>query len=130
MPAFELKGKIRWADADAAGRLFFPRIFDYYSDAEGELLRKVGVYKKTTEVFGFPRVHAECHYKKILALGTHFTLRIWVDKVGRTSIRYKFQVSIEGDSGDPAANGSVTVVLMKDGQPSAIPPDMRSKLSD
>ena len=130
MPSIELKGRVRWADADAAGRLYFPRIFDYYSEAEGELLRSLGVYKKPNQIHGFPRVHAECQFKKVLELGASFRLRISVGKIGRTSIRYDFQVLLEGDTGQPAADGSVTVVAMKDGAPIEIPPDLRVKLSD
>ncbi len=130
MPSYELEGRIRWADADAAGRLFFPRIFDYYSEAEGELLRSLGVYKKPNEGYGFPRVHAECQFKKVLALGAKFKLRISVGKLGRTSIRYNFQVFLEGDSDGPAAEGSVTVVTMLNGKPTELPADLRAKLAD
>ncbi len=42
MISIELKGHIRWGDADAAGRLHFPRIFEYFEDAEAELLKSVG----------------------------------------------------------------------------------------
>ena len=35
----ELKRRLRWADADAAGRLHFPRIFEIVEEAEGESLR-------------------------------------------------------------------------------------------
>src|SRR5207249_200857 len=39
MRSIEIPGRIRWADSDAAGRLYFPRIFDYVGEAEAELLR-------------------------------------------------------------------------------------------
>lgn len=130
MPFIELKGKVRWCDADAAGIMYFPRIFDYYSEAEGELLRSVGIHKKPDEGFGFPRVHAECQFKKVLPLGTAFNLRIEVKEVRRTSICYRFQVFIEGELDRPAADGSVTVVLIRNGRPAEIPPELRAKLSD
>jgi acyl-CoA thioesterase FadM len=35
MPAtIEFKRRLRWADADAAGRLHFPRIFEIVEEAE------------------------------------------------------------------------------------------------
>ena len=44
MPAasIEFRRRLRWADADAAGRLHFPRIFEIIEEAEGELLREAG----------------------------------------------------------------------------------------
>ena len=70
----------------------FPRIFDYAGEGEWELLHSVGLSRKELgQTYDFPRVHAECHFKKALALGAHFTLRFWPGKLGRTSIRYNFE---------------------------------------
>src|ERR1051325_10125887 len=44
MPAsIELERRLRWADADAAGRLHFPRIFEIIEEAESELVRRIGL---------------------------------------------------------------------------------------
>jgi len=40
--SIELKRRLRWADADAAGRLHFPRIFELVEEAESELVRRIG----------------------------------------------------------------------------------------
>src|SRR5262249_4896723 len=46
MSSVELQRYVRWADADAAGRLYFPRIFDYFGEAERELLRQTGLSRE------------------------------------------------------------------------------------
>jgi acyl-CoA thioester hydrolase len=129
MRTIELKRMVRWTDADAAGRIYYPKVFDYAGDCEWELLRSIGITRKQSgNPYDFPRVHAECRFKKTLELGASFIIRFRVDKLGRTSIRYGFEIFLEKEPDDVAASGSVTVVVLADGKPTAIPPHIRSAL--
>lgn len=129
MPMIELKRRIRWADADAAGRLYFPRIYDYVSEAETELWRMLGISMANYADLGFPRKHAEAAFHRILALDAPFTLRLTVGKLGHTSIRYDFQGFADEACTRVAFEGSMTVVVVKDGRPHEIPVEMRAKLT-
>jgi YbgC/YbaW family acyl-CoA thioester hydrolase len=127
MKSVEIKRRVRWPDVDASGRIYYPRIFDYVSEGEWELLHSNGMSRKELgKVYDFPRVHAECHFKKMIELGDQFTLRIWPGKLGRTSIRYNFEVFLEKDPEAAAARGSITVVVIRDGKPAAIPLQIRN----
>jgi acyl-CoA thioester hydrolase len=123
----EFKRRLRWADADAAGRLHFPRIFEIIEEAEGELLREiewpVDVRRKA---YDFPRVHLECQFHRVIALDAPFRLRLTAGKLGRTSIRYDYQVFDAGE--DLAIEGTMTVVVMRDGKPTEIPYALRHAL--
>ena len=131
MKSIELKRSVRWADVDAAGRIYFPKIFDYAGEGEWELLHSVGLSRKELgNTYDFPRVHAECHFKKMLDLGARFTIRLWPGKLGRTSIRYDFEVFLDEEPNEIAANGSVTVVVLRNGKPAEIPPQLRSAYED
>ena len=131
MKSIELKRKVRWSDVDAAGSIYYPRIFDYAGECEWELLHSVGISRKQLgNTYDFPRVHAECHFKKMLELGTGFTIRLWPGRLGRTSIRYSFEVFLDDGSGEAAATGSVTVVVLRNGKPANIPPEIRSAFTD
>ncbi len=126
MRSIELKRRVRWADVDAAGRIYYPRIFDYAGEGEWELLHSAGLSRKELgNTYDFPRVHAECHFKKMLDLGARFTIRLWPGKLGRTSIRYNFEVFLDGERNEAAANGSVTVVVLHNGKPAEIPAQLR-----
>jgi acyl-CoA thioester hydrolase len=126
-PFIEFKRRLRWADADAAGRLHFPRIFEIVEEAETELLRGVewplDVRRRD---YDFPRVHLECRFRRIIALDAPFRLRFTVGKLGRTSIRYDYQV-FDGAE-ELAIEGTMTVVVMCDGTPVKIPPTLRAAL--
>ena len=126
-PFIEFKRRLRWADADAAGRLHFPRIFEIIEEAESELLRGIewpmDVRRRD---YDFPRVHLECRFSRILALDAPFRLRLTVGKLGRTSIRYDYRVF--DDDEELAIEGTMTVVVLRDGAPVEIPPLLRAAL--
>ncbi len=129
MPTIELKRRVRWADADPAFRINFPRYFEYFEEGESELLRACGVSMLYHGCeYGFPRVHAECTFKRVLALDAEFTMRVTIAKLGRSSIRYAFQFFDEQN--ELAAEGSMTIVATKDGQSVELPAEMRAALTD
>jgi YbgC/YbaW family acyl-CoA thioester hydrolase len=131
MRSIELKRTVRWVDADAAGRIYFARIFDYAGECEWQLLHSIGISrKKLGDTYDFPRVHAECHFKKTLELGASFVIRFWPAKLGRTSIRYDFEVFLETEPQEIAVTGSVTVVVLHNGKPCEIPTQIRNAYSD
>ncbi|HYN84380.1 MAG TPA: thioesterase family protein [Pyrinomonadaceae bacterium] len=127
-PSIEFKRRLRWADADAAGRLHFPRIFEIVEEAEWELLRSVGwITDERGGRYDFPRVHLECQFRRILALDAPFRLHFTAGRLGRTSIRYDYRV-FDGDD-ELAVEGTMTVVVMREGRPVEIPDELRAALA-
>jgi len=131
MKSIEIRRRVRWADVDASGRIYFARIFDYAAEGEWELLHGNGISRKELgKEYDFPRIHADCHFKKALGLGDGFTLRFWAHRLGRTSIQYKFEVRLDADPQESAAAGGFTVVVTHGGRPCAIPPEIRAAYTD
>ena len=127
-PAIEFKRRLRWADADAAGRLHFPRIFEIVEEAEGELLHGIEwPMDLRRKHYDFPRVHVECRFLRMLVLDAPFRLRLTVGKLGRSSIRYDYQVFDAGE--ELAIEGTMTVVMLQHGKPVEIPESLRVALS-
>lgn len=127
MPAsIELDRRLRWADADAAGRLHFPRIFELIEEAESELVRRIGWPMSRTMGYDFPRVNIECRFMRVLELDAQFKLRLTAGKLGRTSIRYDYQVF--DATGEVAIEGSMTLVVLQNGKPVEIPTTLRAAL--
>ena len=128
-PFIELSRVLRWADTDAAGRLHFPRIFEIVEEAESELLRSVGWPVAVSEsLYDFPRVHLECRFRRMILHDATFRLRLCAGRLGRTSIRYDFQVF--DAEGQIATEGTMTVVVVRNGKPTEIPPPLRSALDN
>ncbi len=129
MPAsIELSRRLRWADADAAGRLHFPRIFELVEEAESELVRGIDWPMNRTMGYDFPRVHVECKFMRVLTLDSPFRLRLTIGKLGRTSYRYDFQV-FDAEDG-LAAEGSMSIVVLQNGKPAAIPQSLRAAFEE
>jgi len=127
MPAsIELERRLRWADADAAGRLHFPRIFELVEEAESELVRKIGWPMNRNMGYDFPRVNIECRFMRVLELDAAFKLRLTAGKLGRTSIRYDYQVF--DATGEMAIEGTMTLVVLQNGKPVEIPATLRAAL--
>ena len=129
MATIELKRRIRWADADYAGRLHFPRIFEYFEEGETELLRAAGFTMFDGSDYDFPRKHVEAIFHRMLPLDAPFVMRVSVGKLGNTSIRYDYHIFADEACTELALEGTMTVVVVKDGKPAPIPEKMRAALS-
>src|SRR5262247_3107737 len=129
MVSIELTRRVRWADADAAGQLHFPRIFEYFGEGEIELLRSVGFTLFDSVGYGFPRKSVEAVFHRVLPLDAPFVMRVTVGKLGNTSIRYDYHIFADEARTLLALEGSMTVVAVKDGKPAPIPDNMRKALS-
>ena len=129
MASIELTRRIRWADADAAGRLHYPRIFEYFEEGEIELLRSAGYTPFSEHEYDFPRKHVEAVFHQVLPLDAPFVMRVTVGKLGNTSIRYDFRVFADEECRQLALEGSMTVVCVRDGIPAPLPAKMRELLS-
>jgi acyl-CoA thioester hydrolase len=125
--SIELERRLRWADADAAGRLHFPRIFELIEEAESELVRSINWPMNRSLGYDFPRVHLECRFLRVLSLDDPFRLRLTVGKLGRTSIRYDYQVF--NALAELAIEGTMTVVTLQNGKPVQIPETLRAALN-
>ena len=127
MPAsIELNRRLRWADADAAGRLHFPRIFEIIEEAESELVRRIERPMNRSMGYDFPRVNIECRFMRVLELDASFKLILAAGKLGRTSIRYDYQVF--DVVGEIAIEGTMTLVVLQHGKATEIPPTLRAAL--
>ena len=126
-PFVEFNRRLRWADADAAGRLHFPRIFEIIEEAESELMRSLAYpLDVRRHDFDFPRVHIECQFRRTIALDAPFRLVFTVGHLGRTSIRYDYQVFDAEE--EVAIEGTMTVVVLENGKPTEIPAPLRARL--
>ena len=129
MNAIEIKRIVRWPDADPAGVIYHPRIFDYVSECEWELLQSIGIgWEELKDDYLLLRVHVECNYKKSLKVGAPITIRLKLEKLGRTSIKYKFEIFLDEAPDEIAVYGSVTSVVVRNGKASEIPAALRDAL--
>ena len=100
--SFQAAYPVRFQDVDAAGVLFYGRIYDYCHQAYEELIESAGVdrahYFSKAEYL-VPIVHSEADYKTPILHGERISIEIDVTRVGRASFRLRYRV--RGPAGDP-----------------------------
>jgi acyl-CoA thioesterase FadM len=104
-------------------------MFEYFEDGEAALLQSVNYrLHEVASDYDFPRVHVECEFKQVLALDASFFMTITVGKLGRSSIRYDYQVFADEAKAELALRGSMTVVAVQEGKAAALPESLRRAL--
>ena len=99
--SFETSFAVRFQDVDAAGVLFYGRIYDYCHQAYEELIESAGIgrahYFSKAEYL-VPIVHSEADYRTPILHGERVSIAIDVTRVGRASFRLRYRV--RGPAGD------------------------------
>jgi YbgC/YbaW family acyl-CoA thioester hydrolase len=118
------RARVAWIDTDAGGRIHFTAVFRWVEAAETALMRRLGL----TEGWGnYPRRHVEADYLKVLVFEDDVEVRLRVERVGRTSITYAWDIA---KPGEVFVQGGHTVVHVDDeGLASELPEAVRAALS-
>jgi acyl-CoA thioester hydrolase len=117
-----VKVRVEWPDTDAATHYQYSVVMRWIQVAEATLHQRLGIAERT---FGStPRVHLEVDFKRRLWFLDEVDVDFFVDRVGRTSLRYGFKVR-KGDV--VAAQGAMVCAYMPSGCESPVPwpEDMR-----
>ena len=117
---FKIKRQVEFVDTDMAGIMHFTNFFRFMESAEHAFYRSLGfsVDMEKSLGLGWPRVRAECEYKKPLRFEDLVEIHLLVREVRNRSIRFEF-IFRKVDSGTETevARGSLTVVCVtRDGE--------------
>jgi YbgC/YbaW family acyl-CoA thioester hydrolase len=91
--------RVEFVDTDMAGIVHFSNFFRWMESAEVEFLRARGLSVKLPwegQVLGFPRVSASCDYLRPARFQDVLDIAVRVEKVGRKSVTYAFEFSLDG----------------------------------
>lgn len=93
--AFDSQHKVRFADIDRAGIVYYPRFFDFWHRAfEDFFTEEVGVpYHQLIDGrrVGFPIVHVESDFRVPLQHGDLVTVRLTAVRVGARSLTLRYR---------------------------------------
>src|SRR5258708_39744369 len=109
---FKIKRRVEFSETDMAGVMHFSNFFRYMEHAEHAFLRSLGlsvVSHNTDPAIGWPRVEAQCEYKKPLRFEDEVEICLRVIKKSEKSITYEFIFQKPSDK-DESARGRMTVV--------------------
>ncbi len=131
---FVYQRRVEFRDTDMAGIVHFSVFFAYMEEAEHAFLRSLGMSVVTIidgQKISWPRVAAECNYRRAIRFEQILDIHLSIDRIGDKSIAYRFEFF---ESGQLVADGKVTAVCCKinHGHPPesiTIPSVIREKLS-
>lgn len=123
--------RVRYAETDAQGIVYYANYFVWFEVARVNYLREVGFdYRQSgRENITFVIVEATCKYHAPARFDDRIRIRTWVSEVKTRSFRFAYEVHNE-DTGVLLAEGETTQVVM-DGdtfKPKAITPEFRQQL--
>jgi len=119
--------RIEWMDTDAGGIWHWTTVFRLAEAAEAALHAALGI--PPAETFGVcPRVAVSATFSKSLRFDDAVEAELAVESLGRSSLAYRLVVFSDGE---PAAEGSLTVVFVDRTTRKAVPwpPEIREKLA-
>jgi YbgC/YbaW family acyl-CoA thioester hydrolase len=115
--------RVGWVDTDAGGRIHFTAVFRWVEAAETALMRRLELMEGWEN---FPRRHVEADYLKVLVFEDEVEVRLRVDRVGETSITYRWDLVKDADA---YVSGTHTVVHVdEEGRPTPLPQQLRAQL--
>lgn len=125
--------KIRFADVDRAGIVYYPRFLHYFHVALEEFFgSQLGIdyhVLVNEHRLGLPTVHLETDFSQPIAYGETMEVEVRVQKVGHSSVTFGYRTFKPGGSEPCNAGHNVTVcVNMDTSQKQTIPDWLRERL--
>jgi YbgC/YbaW family acyl-CoA thioester hydrolase len=109
--------RVEFSETDMAGIVHYSNFFRYMEAAEHAFFRSIGFSVVTRNVdppVGWPRVHAECDYRKPIRFEDELEIQMYVTRKKSKSLTYGFWFrKIDGPEKVEVANGSLTVVCVR-----------------
>jgi acyl-CoA thioester hydrolase len=133
---YRIVRRVEFSETDMAGIVHYSNFFRYMEAAEHAFFRSIGFSVVTRNVdppVGWPRVHAECDYRRPIRFEDEIEIRMYVTKKKSKSLTYGFWFrKMEGGEMVDVARGSLTVVCVrhKNGRMKAamIPKEIATKI--
>jgi 4-hydroxybenzoyl-CoA thioesterase/acyl-CoA thioester hydrolase len=98
---FSARKRVEFRDTDAAGIVHFSVFFSYMEQTEHEFLRSLGIsviHRFDDQIISWPRVRAECNYRKPARFEDELTVEMTVARIGAKSVTYAFRFLLGNES--------------------------------
>ena len=114
---FKLIHRVAFAETDMAGIVHFSNFFRYMENTEHAFYRSLGasvIMRDANPPLGFPRVHAECDYRRPIRFEENVEIHLLVreKKPKVLSYLFKFRKLFADGTSEQIAHGILTVVCV------------------
>src|SRR2546423_15397399 len=91
---FKVTRRVEFSDTDMAGIVHYSNFFKFMEPAERAFFRSLGfsiVMRQVDPPVGWPRVHAECEYRRPLQFEDEVEIHMLVARKKSKSLTYQFR---------------------------------------
>ncbi len=123
--------RVRYAETDAQGIVYYANYFVWFEVGRVNYLREVGFdyRQRERENIGFVIAEATCRYHAPARFDDRIRIRTWVSEVKTRSFRFAYEVYNQ-DTGALLAEGETAQVVISNDtfEPTTITPEFRRQL--
>ena len=123
--------RVRYAETDNMGYVYYGNYATYYEVARTEMLRSTGISYKELEEMGvmLPVIELTCKFKKAAKYDDLVTINTYIRE--KPGVRIKFEYELFNESGDLLNTSSKKVVFvdMEKGRPCSLPQSFIDKMA-
>lgn len=114
---FKVTRRVEFSETDMAGIVHYSNFFKYMETAEHAFYRSIGYSVVMTGMeppLGWPRVNAQCDFKRPLRFEDEVEIHMLVERMGASSITFQFRFArVAPGPREEVGRGRLTVVCVK-----------------
>lgn len=127
----EVQIRVRYAETDQMGYVYYGNYAAYYEVARTEVFRRLGIHYKEMEATGtmMPVLELKCKYIRPAKYDDLLTIKLFLKhKPNGSRIKFEYEVYNEEQTLLNVGETTMVFVDMKSGRPTAIPALIHQKL--
>jgi acyl-CoA thioester hydrolase len=123
--------RVRYADTDQMGVVYYANYFVWFEVARTEWLRESGWTYRDMEAAGvaLPVIEAHCEYRQPSRYDDDVELSTRASLVTPVRLRFDYELTRNGDGVIAATGHTVHVAMRPDGRPCRLPEGVRNRVS-
>lgn len=127
----ETKIRVRYAETDQMGFVYYGNYATYYEVARVEAFRVLGIAYKELEDMGvmMPVLDLKCNYKLPAKYDDLLTVKVRIEEMPKATIVYKYEIFNEENVLINTGETKLVFVNMKNGRPMRTPEIMKKLLA-
>jgi acyl-CoA thioester hydrolase len=127
MPSTSTTLRVRYAETDQMGVVYYANYFVWFEVARTDLLRTLGWTYREMEDSGvlLPVIEAHCEYRRPARYDDEIEIRTEGQLTSPVRMEFQYEVSVKGQAGLTASGHTAHAATGRDGRPCRLPERIR-----
>lgn len=127
MPSGVTSLRVRYAETDQMGVVYYANYFVWFEVARTDVMRSLGSTYRSLEDEGvfLPVIDAECHYRRPARYDDEIEVRAQGRLLSPVRVAFDYEVFVKGNAEPAAVGQTVHAATDRDGRPCRLPARVR-----